>query len=163
MQSGFVPGDSTINQLAYLYNFFCKALDSGKEIRAIFCDISRAFDRVWHEGIIAKLKDAGITGNLLKWFQSYLSDRKQRVVLPSTQSEWNDIKASVPQGSILGPLLFLVYINDIVIDINSNIRLFADDTGLFSVADNPIAAANTLNSDLLKISQWADQWLNCYI
>ena len=107
LQSGFVPGDSTVNQLVYLYNFFCQSIDSGKEVRAIFCDISKAFDRVWHRGLLIKLEAAGITDNLLSWFNNYLSNRKQRVVLPGASSDWVSIKAGVPQGSILGPLLFL--------------------------------------------------------
>lgn len=105
-QSGFTPGDSSVNQLTYLYNTLCQALDSGKEVRVIFCDISKAFDRVWHAGLVHKLKAAGITGSLLDWFRNYLSNRKQRVVLPGVESKWNYIHAGVPQGSILGPLLF---------------------------------------------------------
>ena len=159
LQSGFIPGDSTINQLTFLYNTFCQALDSGKEVRAVFCDISKAFDRVWHSGLLYKLQAASVTGDVLNWFKSYLSDRKQRVVLPSTVSEWTFIRAGVPQGSILGSLLFLVYINDIVKDIGSNIRLFADDTSLFIIVDNPVTAADSLNTDLNKISQWAATWL----
>ena len=122
-------------------------------------DISKAFDRVWHSGLLYKLQAAGVTGDVLNWFKSYLSDRKQRVVLPRTVSEWTFIRAGVPQGSILGPLLFLVYINDIVKDIGSNIRLFADDTSLFIIVDNPVTAADSLNTDLNKISQWAATWL----
>ncbi|MCG8049110.1 MAG: reverse transcriptase domain-containing protein [Candidatus Thiodiazotropha endolucinida] len=158
-QSGFIRGDSTVNQLTYLYNTFCQALDSGKEVRAVFCDISKAFDRVWHGGLIQKLKAAGITGTLIHWFTSYLENRKQRVVLSGTKSNWNFIKAGVPQGSILGPLLFLLYINDIVTEIGSNIRLFADDTSLYIVVDNPNTAAEVLNTDLDKISNWARSWL----
>ena len=158
-QSGFIPGDSTENQLTFLYHTFCEALDAGKEVRAVFCDISKAFDRVWHTGLLYKLRTAGVTGNVLQWFKNYLSDRKQRVVLPGISSAWNFIKAGVPQGSILGPLLFLVYINDIVTDIGSNIRLFADDTSLYIVVDNPLVAAETLNADLEKISRWAATWL----
>ena len=105
LQSGFIPGDSTVNQLAYLYHIFTEALDAGKEVRTVFCDISKAFDRVWHEGLIYKLKAAGVSGDVLRWFQSYLSGRRQRVVLPGSLSEWVYIKAGVPQGSILGPLL----------------------------------------------------------
>ena len=159
LQSGFIPGDSTTNQLVFLYNMFSEAVDSGKEVRAIFCDISKAFDRVWHKGLLYKLKSFGITGRLLKWFSSYLSDRKQRVVLPGAKSNWNYIHAGVPQGSILGPLLFLVYINDIVCDIGANIRLFADDTSLFVVVDDPRNSADILTSDLNKISNWANKWL----
>ena len=159
LQSGFIPGDSTTNQLAFLYNTFCQALDFGKEVRVVFCDVSKAFDRVWHKGLLCKLKAAGISGNLLSWFSSYLSERRQRVILPGTQSDWNYIQAGVPQGSILGPLLFLLYINDIVTDIGSNIRLFADDTCLSLIVENPDTAAQTLNSDLEKITQWANTWL----
>ena len=159
LQSGFVPGDSTVNQLVDIYNTFCKALDNGLEVRAIFCDISKAFDRVWHKGLLAKLKSVGITDSLLNWFQNYLRDRKQRVVLPGGLSEWENISAGVPQGSILGPLLFLVYINDIVQEINSTIRLFADDTSLYIIVESPEEAANTLNQDLNRISAWAEKWL----
>ena len=73
LQSGFIPGDSTVNQLAYLYHMFTEALDAGKEVGTVFCDISKAFDRVWHEGLIYKLKAAGVSGDVLRWFQSYLS------------------------------------------------------------------------------------------
>ncbi|MCW4285900.1 MAG: reverse transcriptase domain-containing protein [Candidatus Thiodiazotropha taylori] len=159
LQSGFIPGDSTTNQLTFLYNTFCQALDSGKEIRVVFCDVSKAFDRVWHKGLLCKLKAAGISGSLLSWFDSYLSNRRQRVILPGTQSAWNYIHAGVPQGSILGPLLFLLYINDIVKDIQSNIRLFADDTSLFIIVEKPETAAQILNSDLGKITNWAQDWL----
>ena len=106
MQSGFIPGDSTVNQLTFLYNTFCQALDSGKEFRAVFCDISKAFDLVWHVGLLHKLKAAGVTGEVLDWFKHYPSDRKQRVVIPGADSDWAFIRAGVPQGSILGHLLF---------------------------------------------------------
>ena len=123
LQSGFIPGDSPTNQLTYLYDTFFHALASGKVIRVVFCDISKAFDRVWHQGILLKLRTAGVTGKLLSWFRSHLSNRRQKVVLPGTSSNWNFIFAGVPQGSILGPLLFLLYINDIVKKLGSNIRL----------------------------------------
>ena len=158
LQSGFLPGDSTVNQLTFLYNTFCHALDSGKEERAVFCDISKAFDRVWHAGLLVKLHAAGVTGNVHAWFADYLSDSK-RVILPGAVSDWASIRAGVPQGSILGPLLFLLYINDIEHDIGSNIRLFADDTGLFIIVDDPVTAAGCINTDLVRISKWASTWL----
>ena len=80
LQSGFIPGDSIIKQLTFLYDTFCKALDSGKEVRVVFCDISKAFDRVWHAGLIHKLRASGVSGNLLRWFENYLQNICQPVV-----------------------------------------------------------------------------------
>ena len=114
---------------------------------------------MWHRGLLYKLQSVGISGLLLQWFTDYLHNRKQRVVLPGANSDWTSVKAGVPQGSILGPLLFLLYINDIVENINSSIRLFADDTSLYIIVDNPTEAANQLNSDLSDIHQWATKWL----
>ena len=159
LQSGFVPGDSTVNQLVDIYNTFCKALDDGKEVRAIFCDVSKSFDRVWHKGLTYKLKDNGIDVTLLQRLASYLSNRKQRVVIPGACSEWVDITSGVPQGSILGPLLFLIHINGVIDAIHSHIRLFADDTSLYLIVDKPCVAAMHLNSDLAKIHMWAEKWL----
>ena len=159
LQSGFVSGDSTVNQLVDIYNTFCKALDEGKEVGAVFCDISKAFDRVWHKGLLFKLRKAGINGELLDWLSNYLTNRKQRVVIPGAVSKWAFIKAGVPQGSILGPLLFILYINDIVIDIHANIRLFADDTSLYMIVDNPNETARIMNADLEIINKWAKTWL----
>ena len=158
LQSGFMPGDSTGYQLISLYNVIAKALDEGEEVRAVFCDVSKAFDKVWHKGLIYKLKLYGIRGNLLNWFTSYLENRSQRVVIQGTRSTTKYIEAGVPQGSVLGPLLFLVYINDIVENINCNIRLFADDTSIYITVDNPTTTANTLNTDLNTISKWAEKW-----
>ena len=150
LQSGFVPGDSTVNQLVDIYNTFCKALDNGLEVQAVF---------LRHKGLIYKLKRAGINGLLLDWLSDYLTNRKQRVVIPGGSSDWQFIRAGVPQGSILGPLLFLLYINDIVADIQSCVRLFADDTSLYIIVDNPMSAAEMINTDLETIHRWAEKWL----
>ena len=124
-----------------------------------FCDISKAFDRVWHKGLLFKLKRADINGLLLDWLTDSLTKRKQRVVIPGGTSDWEFVKAGVPQGSILGPLLFLLYINDIVLDIQSCVRLFANDTSLYIIVDSPIDAVGILNADLETIHLWADKWL----
>ena len=97
--------------------------------------------------------------NVLAWSSSYLSGRKQRVVFNGKFSEWVEALAGVPQGSILGPLLFLIYINDIVKRIGGSIRLFADDTSLYIIVDLPEQAARILNADLQTISQWTNSWL----
>ena len=159
-QSGFKPGDSTVYQLTHLYHIFSEALDKQKDVRLVFCDISKAFDRVWHPGLLSKLSKVGIVGKLLLWFQNYLSDRSQRVVVNGQESSWGSITAGVPQGSVLGPLLFLIYINDItdVVE-HSQVRLFADDTILYLFVDNPATTAEALNEDLRHITEWADNWL----
>ena len=126
-QSGFRPGDSTVMQLVYIVHRIHEALDRGNEVRAVFLDISKAFDKVWHEGLLLKLKCLGIDGALYKWFECYLSGRKQRVVLEGTCSSWKEITSGVPQVSVFGPLLFLIYINDIQADVSSECFLFADD------------------------------------
>ena len=149
-QSGFTFGDSAINQLVNISNDFGRALDSGEEIRVVFCDISKAFDRVWHKGLLFKLKQYAISGNLLVWFERYLSGRSHWVVLSGSNSEWKTINAGVPQSSLLGPLLFLLLINDIVTDIKASIKLFADDTSLYVTVDTPQSTADIINRDLEK-------------
>jgi hypothetical protein len=101
---------------------------------------------------------AGISGSLLSWFNSYLANTKQRVILPGAYSTWTFAKAGVPQGSILGPLLFLIFINDIVNEIESFRNLFADDTSLYVIVEHPNTAATLLQSDIQKISLWAERW-----
>lgn len=132
-QSGYIPGDSTVCQLTTLYNNICKALDDKNSVQFVFFDLSKAFDRVWHEGLLYRLELFGVRGKLLSWFQNYLSDRRQRVVLGGKFSKWQTIEAGVPQGSVLGPLLFLIYIDDLAKLITSSKKLFADDTCVYKI------------------------------
>ena len=157
-QSGFKPGDSCINQLLCITHDIYQSFDDGLETRAVFLDTSKAFDKVWHEGLLYKLKQNGISGNLLNIIKDFLSLRKQRVVLIGQHSTWVNIEAGVSQGSILGPLSFLIYINDLSDDLTSNPKLFADGTSLFSVVQDINSTTSNLNSDLSKIIDWAFQW-----
>ena len=141
----FVTTLSTITQLIEVYDQLSKAVSQGKEVRIVFLDISKAFDRVWHKGLIYKLRKVGINGPLLKWLENYLTDRQQRSLVNGQFSSLADILAGVPQGSVLGPLLFLIFINDIMQVIkHCEIRLFADDTCLFIEVNNPYEAAKKL-------------------
>ena len=157
-QSGFRPGDSCISQLVSIIHNIYKSFDDGLEVRGVFLDISKAFDKVWHEGLIFKLKQNGISGNLINLLTDFLSNRKQRVVLNGQYSSWANVNAGVPQGSILGPLMFLIYINDLSDGLVSDEKLFADDTSLFSVVHDVNTSANDLNKDLASINNWAYQW-----
>ena len=134
----------------YLVSEIHEALEDSKclEVRAVFLDISKAFDKVWHEGLIFKLKQNGISGKLLKFFESYLYNRKQRVMINGSYSDYANIESGVPQGSVLGPLLFLVYINDLDKYIKSNVKFFADDTMLHSVVKDPSITAGDLTHDI---------------
>ena len=107
----------------------------------------KAFDKVWHVGLIFKLKSVGISDALLQLIKSFLTNRFQRFILNS-----------VPQGSILGPFFFPIYINDLSVDITSTVKLFADDTLLFYIVHDPNTSANELNKDLRTMSEWTYQW-----
>ena len=128
------------------------------ETRAVFLDISKAFDKVWHDGLIFKLESYGISGPLLGLINSYLANRYQHVVFNGKCSQWSPIGAGLPQGSVLGPLLFVVYINDLVDNIISDAKLFADDTSHFTVVYDENIATEQLNRDLKIIAEWAYQW-----
>ena len=152
-QSGFRPGDSCINQLLAITHEISEAFDCNPslEVRSVFLDISKAFNKVWHDGLLYKIKSMGISGELYSFLESYLSDRFQRVVLNGQMSSWRPVLASVPQGSILGPLLFLIYIKNLPSELKSNVKLFADDTSLFAIVKDKNESANTLNNDLIGL------------
>ena len=106
-QSGFKPGDSCTNQLISITHEIYQSFDDGFEVRGVFLDISKAFDKVWHNGLIYKLKQNGVAGDLLDTLTNFLKERKERVILNGQYSTWTNVEAGVLQGSILGPLLFL--------------------------------------------------------
>ena len=127
-------------------------------MRGVFLDISRAFDKVWHKGLMYTLQQNGISGELLKILVDFLNNRKQRIVLNGQSSNQFDVKDSVPQGSIMGPLRFLIYINDLPEGLITNAKLFVDDMSLFSVVRDIAASTEELNNDLRNISKWGYQW-----
>ena len=158
-QSGFLPKHSTTFQLVDIYHHICQSFDNKQFSCMVFCDISKAFDRVWHKGLLFKLRQNGIEGTLLKWLSNYLSNRSQKVVLQSATSSSKQITAGVPQGSVLGPLLLLIYVNDIIDSLLSLTRLFADDSSFYYSASSISDIEGIINHDLNLISSWAKQWL----
>jgi hypothetical protein len=160
--SGFKPMDSTINRLIHLTHKIYNGLDDKKEILIVFLDISKAFDRVWHPGLLHKLTEFGISGLVHDWLSDYLTNRYQKVVIGGEESSSKIINAGVPQGSILGPLLFLVFINDIINDLENDIFLFADDASLMKIFNDINVASTSINRDLQRLSQWSETWRVCF-
>ena len=120
--------------------------------------MSKAFDKVWHQGVIFKLKSVGVSDSLLSLIESFLSNRFQKVILNGQTSKWLPVKAGVPHGSIVGPLFYLIYINDLSDDLNSTVKLSPDDTSQFSVVRDSNISAYELNNDMKKISELACEW-----
>ena len=145
MQAAYIKGDSTISQLLYLVDFIRKAWGKGNISQGIFLDISSAFDKVWHKGLLSKLLQIGIEDKAFNLFSSYLSNRKQVVVVEGVKSDFMNVEAGIPQGSRLGPLLFIIYINDIINDLESEILIFADDTTLITQGEDPLQTSEKLN------------------
>ena len=154
-QSRFLPGHSCIAQLLSIIHEIQTAFGSNPavNVRGVFLDISKAFDKVWHNGLLFKLKAYGVDGQLPSLPENYLESRKQRVVLNGQTSEWRKINSGVPQGLVLGPLLFLIYINDLPAGITSICKIFADDTSFFSKVLYVNESTEKLSFDLENISE----------
>ena len=131
-----------------------KGLGDETKIAMVFLDITKAFDKIWHRGLLYKLEMIGISGNLLRLIESYLTNRYQRVVLNGSFSDFLRIISGVPQGSILGPLLFLIFLNDIVVGITCPISLFADDTSLLAMEKTWPKVEEVLNLNLSLLESW---------
>ena len=157
-QAAYLKGDSTVSQLLYMVHNIRQNWTNKKITQGLFLDVSAAFDKVWHNGLLAKLSQIGVDGTFLNTVGSYLAGRQQIVVVDNVKSEPLDVKAGVPQGSRLGPLLFIIYMNDIIKDIESDILIFADDTSLMATGSDPAETAQQLNRDLKRISSWATKW-----
>ena len=117
----------------------------------------QGFDKIWHDGLLFKLKSYGISGCLFVVHEDFLHNGQQLLVLNRKNSDWSPLTAGVPQGSVLGPLFFLIYLNDIADHVSSEARLFADNTSLFTVVYDVDIAADKLNRDLDIISNWVHQ------
>lgn len=156
-QHGFREGRSCLTNLLDFTNYITKELDQDKAVDIIYLDFSKAFDKVSHVRLLHKLKMHGISGMALRWIGEWLANRKQRVILNGYKSGWANVTSGVPQGSVLGPLLFILYINDIDKGIKGKISKFADDTKMAIPVDS-LEGPIDMQKNLDKLMGWADKW-----
>lgn len=156
-QHGFRSNHSCTTQLISALHDFCYSLNNKRSVCIAVFDFSKAFDTVSHNLLLKKLRYFGIGGNTHKWITSFLTSRLQRVVLGGSHSDWLTVSSGVPQGSVLGPLLFLLYINDIACEITSTIRLFADDLIIYREILNENSHI-LLQNDINNLFNWSQKW-----
>lgn len=156
-QHGFRRGYSCVTQLAEFTHFVSSAIDNRQSVDCVFLDFRKAFDTVPHHLLLNKLVSLGINDKIINWIADYLSDREQTVVLNGQISSPVLVTSGVPQGSVLGPLLFLIFINSICENVQSHIKLFADDCVVYRIIENGMDAS-VLQNDLKVIEEWCDRW-----
>ena len=157
LQHGFRERRSCETQLIMRVDELSKNMQMGKQTDLILLDLSKAFDKVAHEKLLQKLHFYGIRGDTLKRIKGFLDNRKQSVVINGINSDSIPVSSGVPQSSVLGPILFLAYINDLPEQVRSRVRLFADDTAMY-LAISSLSDANILQDDLSKLEQWEKSW-----
>ena len=157
-QFGFISGRSTLTQLLYYLNDCLEKIANGNVVDAIYLDFSKAFDTVPHRRLLGKLESYGVQGEILEWINSFLKDREQQVVVNGSKSGIAPVINGIPQGTVLGPVLFVVYINDLLDELSSDGLMFADDTKIFrQIKSRDDAVA--LQEDLKKLEEWSETWL----
>lgn len=132
-------------------------VERGDNVITVFFDYQKAFDSVPHQRLLSKLDTFGLKGNIKNWIRSYLTDRKQRVCINGSNSEWSNVSSGVPQGSVLGPLLFVLYINDLPMVTDCVVKLFADDTKLYGPAKT-IEDCQKIQNDIDRMVEWSKRW-----
>ena len=158
-QHGFVPrGDCTTNLLVCVEKW-AEILEANDCVDVVYTDFAKAFDSVPHQRLLLKLKNSGVTGRTLAWIKSFLSNREQRVRVDDEYSTWKPVKSGVPQGSVLGPILFVVFINDMPDVVRSICQLFADDAKIFDMVNlRDVNAGDRLQKDIHSVSNWSEVW-----
>ena len=164
-QHGFREGRSCLTNLLETLEHWTKILDEQDCIDVAYLDFRKAFDLVSHKHLLYKMSKYGISGQVLKWVEGFLRDRSQRVVIRGSASEPCNVTSGVPQGSVLGPVLFLIFINDLPLEVLSPLSLFADDSKIFTrIVTNKKSklrgfdGQNALQRDLIRVQEWAQKW-----
>ena len=156
-QFGFLDGRSTVLQLLVVLDKWTKIIDEGGTIDCVYFDFKKAFDKVPHQRLIYKAEQYGIKGEIINWIKSFLNSRTQQVVINGESSESKDVTSGIPQGSVLGPLLFVIFINDLPDQVKSDMFSFADDTKLFRRISTKLDE-EILQKDINEMLKWADKW-----
>ena len=146
---GFISGRSCITQLLGYIEDLTEAIDNSEDVDVIYLDFCKAFDKVPHRRLVYKLEQYGIKGDLLLWIKNFLHDRQQRVTIGDSSSDWTPVSSGIPQGSVLGPILFLIYINDLPGAIDCCINFFADDAKLY-LKVNSLVQADQLQGNVTR-------------
>ena len=157
-QFGFISGRSTSLQLIRVLEEWSEALDNGNGVDCVYMDYQKAFDTVPHRRLLKKLEAYNIGEEMIQWIQNYLFGRKQKVSINNSDSNWKEVSSGIPQGSVIGPILFVIYINDLPEIVKSRVYLFADDTKIFNIIQDQ-KDRETLQEDLNKLNEWSEKWL----
>jgi ribonuclease P/MRP protein subunit RPP40 len=156
-QHGFRSKKSCLTNLLEFLQLTQKWVDAGDPVDVLYLDFQKAFDKVPHERLLMKIRSIGIDGKIYRWIEEWLKGREQRVVINGKQSTWAQVSSGVPQGSILGPILFIIFINDIDEGLSNRIFKFADDSKLMGKVGTK-GQVDALRRDLDKVSEWAERW-----
>jgi ribonuclease P/MRP protein subunit RPP40 len=157
-QHGFVRGRSCLTNLLESFESWTRALDEGYGLDIIYLDYRKAFDTVPHQKLLLKLRSFGMPEEIVNWIAAFLSGRKMRVGVNGAFSSWSEILSGVPQGSVLGPLLFILFVNDLPDCIKNSMRMFADDTKVWCSISS-LSDSKSLQDDLDNLCNWSDQWM----
>jgi len=158
-QFGFLPGRSTVTNLLAILDQITSAINRKCRVYAVFLDFAKAFDKVPHRLLLVKLRSYGLSGILITWIESFLIGRTQRVSIGGNVGDWQSVLSGVIQGSVLGPLLFVIYINDLMEGLQSAVFHYADDTTILSVhPPNRPFDESILQIDLDRVATWSTQW-----
>ena len=156
-QHGFTKNRSCLTNLLEYLNYVTEMIDQGKPVDIVYLDFAKAFDKVSHYRLLYKLWSLGIRGNLLDWIRNWLIGRRQRVLLNGVKSDWSDVESGVPQGSVLGPLLFTLFINDLDLGLDCRVWKFADDTKVVRVVQNTQDCFRQ-QRNMDRVEGWGQKW-----